>query len=246
MLKDPLASGTFACVLPVQNTGDRKTVLRIAVASGAFAELMRAECEILRDIGGADGIVSQIEAMLIGYSGKPVCTVVQHLVYAGTPVARIPRDEICVHATSIRRQMHSILAFLASRDIVHSDIMPNNVVADGPRITLIDFNSARKTGTLRAANAATCREYRPPEGHFVHVAQPSYDIYSAAVLLCELETGVSLLRCPQLLRDPRATPDEMALAMTCIVDSGRATLGEPWASMLSVDPASRSTDGLLV
>jgi hypothetical protein len=111
---------------------------------------------------------------------------------------------------------------------------------DGTKIKLIDLNSARVTGTEREACTATCREYRPPEGFHLHIAKPSYDIYSAAILLLELEFGSSLLRAPYLWRDPRVSPDEMAYIMTAIVEEGRAELGEPWTSMLPADPQDRS------
>lgn len=224
----------------VSSDGNTKTVLRVAIAAGGLSELMRTECEITQQMKSPD-IVKQVQAMIVGYKNSPICATVQHLEYAGIPILA---DMDAWYTPQVRGhvwiQMHDALTFLRDNGIVHSDIMPNNVMRDGIKIKLIDLNSARVTGTEREACTATCREYRPPEGFHQHIARPQYDIYSAAILLLELELGVSLLRAPFLWRDPRVSPDEMAYIMTALVEEGRAELGEPWTSMLPSDAQERS------
>ncbi len=232
-------------MFPVVSENHGQSVLRIATASGAFSELMRLECEITQAMKSPT-IVCQLQAMLVGYKDQPMCTIAQHLEYAGIPIL-VGLDEW--YNDSVRglvwSQMHSALEFLREKGIVHSDIMPNNVMRDGTKIKLIDLNSARAVGTEREPCSATCREYRPPEGFLRHIARHGYDIYSAGILLLELETGVSVLRAPYLLRDKRLTADEMAYMMTAIVEEGRTELGEPWTSMLNVNERQRTAKYLL-
>lgn len=235
MSKTPIASGTFAQVL---KSHDDNTVVRVATASGIFSEIMKNECAINKSLAGSPSILNQLEAYIVGYDMQPTCTIVQRLEYAGIPFLSGDwyKPEMM---PEILNQMRMALGFLRNKGIVHNDIMPNNIMRNGSKFTIIDFNSARQEGSVIEACAATCIEYRPPEGHFKRVARCSYDIYSMAIVMLELQNGTSLLRAPIAFRDMRLGPDGCSLMMAEILDESRGCLEDPWRSMLEWDPEKR-------
>lgn len=135
-------------------------------------------------------------------------------------------------------QLGSALAYLHRRDVLHLDLKPSNVVADGGRAKLIDLSLARRPGRVPAGTGTWC--YMAPEqARGGRVGAPA-DVWGLGVTLWEAACGDTPfgdeeLDYPQLeLRAPALrTQRRLPLTLAGVVDraldpdpAGRPTLAE--------------------
>ncbi len=110
-------------------------------------------------------------------------------LYAKTP---LPEKQ----AVEIARKLCGVLAYLHGMEppVIHRDIKPGNIiVGPGTKITLIDFDIARRY-TRGAKNDTVymgTQSFSPPEQYGFSQTDNRSDIYSLGVVLCWMLTGES-------------------------------------------------------
>jgi serine/threonine-protein kinase len=146
---------------------------------------------------------------------------------------RTLRDELAArgkldpdHALGIASELAAALAHAHRRGVVHRDIKPENVVLDQDgRARLIDFGVARRElahlDTLDATTTGTLA-YMAPEVLAGEPGDARSDIYSLAVVTCEMLTGS-----PRRAREP-LPPSSIRPEVAAVI-----------AAALSERPASR-------
>lgn len=106
------------------------------------------------------------------------------------PFKRMPLQTIQM----IARQTAESLAFVHSKNIIHSDIKPENILFMNRRrnsIKLIDFGCSCSAGNTIYTYIQS-RFYRAPEVVLENPYSIEIDIWSYGCLLCELNTGKAL------------------------------------------------------
>jgi serine/threonine protein kinase len=157
---------------------------------------------------------------------------VQHMLAADE---RLDPDDL----RHLGAQLASATSYLHHNGIVHLDVKPGNVVAEGGKAKLLDLSVARSPGRMRAGRGTWC--YMAPEQARGGEVGEAADVWGVAIVLYEAATGDNPFyeagddhEYPQLhMRAPRVPglPNDL----TAVIDSG-----------LEPDPANRpSTSDLL-
>jgi len=119
----------------------------------------------------------------------------------------------------------SAMRYLHERDLVHLDLKPSNVIADGGRAKVIDLSLTRRPGRARPGRGTWC--YMAPEQARGGQVGPAADVWGVGVVLYEGAAGdtpfgdESLLypqlegRAPSLRSERRGLPR----SLTTIVDA---------------------------
>ncbi len=131
------------------------------------------------------------------------------------------------HILKIMYRLAGVLEYIHSLDIVHGDVKPSNILIttesknsrdqSNAEPTLIDFGSARTTGTVSDKGVLGTFHYMAPEHIQTGISLPAGDWYAFGVLFYELlsgclpfqaETPVELMRLhsetsPPLLKDEK-------------------------------------------
>jgi eukaryotic-like serine/threonine-protein kinase len=84
-------------------------------------------------------------------------------------------------------QLASALRYLHRRGLLHLDVKPANVVADGGRAKLIDLSLARAPGPVKAGTGTWC--YLAPEQARGGDVGPAADVWGLGAVLYEAATG---------------------------------------------------------
>jgi eukaryotic-like serine/threonine-protein kinase len=84
-------------------------------------------------------------------------------------------------------QLGSALGYLHRAGIVHLDLKPSNVVAEGGRAKLLDMSVARRPGRVRAGTGTWC--YMAPEQARGGQVGPAADVWGLGVVLWEAACG---------------------------------------------------------
>jgi eukaryotic-like serine/threonine-protein kinase len=175
--------------------------------------------------------------------GEPLSTVLQRAV-AARPSPRTPAVPFLL-AWHYFAQLLGALAAVHEIGVLHRDVKPANLItrADGV-LKLTDFGIARlpsseaaQTGGLAAGTGA----YMSPEAVRGELQDPRSDLYSAAVVLYELLSGVTPFDRPERseLAIRTAQLDEAPAPITSLVTSAPPVLDILFAHALAKDPALR-------
>ncbi len=84
-------------------------------------------------------------------------------------------------------QLGSAMRYLHARDILHLDLKPANIVAEGTRAKVIDLSVARAPGDIPAGVGTWC--YLAPEQASDGYVGPAADVWGIGVVLFEAATG---------------------------------------------------------
>jgi serine/threonine protein kinase len=99
---------------------------------------------------------------------------------SGSTVAALPeleRDD----AIEMGRQLCSAVGYLHRKGWLHLDLKPDNLIADGGRLKLIDFSIAQRPGRVRAGTGT--RRWMAPEQEHGGVVTAATDVWGIASVL---------------------------------------------------------------
>jgi eukaryotic-like serine/threonine-protein kinase len=99
---------------------------------------------------------------------------------SGATLAALPaleRDD----AIEMGRQLCSVIGYLHRRGWLHLDLKPDNLIADGGRLKLIDFSIAQRPGPVEAGTGT--RRWMAPEQEHGGLASPATDVWGIAAVL---------------------------------------------------------------
>ena len=155
----------------------------------------------------------------------------------GTSLKEVLEDEGSLQvreALDFMTRFADALAHIHGRGVIHRDLKPSNImVGPGGGLTLLDFGLARAGGARvisRTGDVLGTLRYMPPEQEdgSGDVSSAS-DIYSAAVVFCEVLTGVTMKRQLGRAHDPPfealencGVPSEMIEVICLCLDSDPA------------------------
>lgn len=99
------------------------------------------------------------------------------------------------------KQALDLLSQLEAAGLVHGDIKPKNLLWDGQRLSLIDFDvSVLLAEQTQCLSPGATAHYAAPEQRLQHLVTPSSDAYSLGLTLIWLLTGLT----PELFRYQQA------------------------------------------
>jgi serine/threonine protein kinase len=134
------------------------------------------------------------------------------------------------------RQLASALGYLHREGILHLDLKPSNVIADGGRAKLLDLSIAQRPGRVRAGRGTWCN--MAPEQAAGGVAGPAADVWGLGTVLWEAATGVSPFDALDQAREP-------AEPVRALRPQLPARLAQAIDGCLERDPAARPSLGAL-
>jgi serine/threonine protein kinase len=135
-------------------------------------------------------------------------------------------------AAHLGLQVGSALHYLHGAELLHLDVKPSNVIADGGAARLIDLSIARRPGRVRAGLGTWCN--LAPEQARGEVVGPAADVWGLALLLHEALRGE-----PAFGDDGDAEFPCLEAPVPPLARVRPAALGAVIAAGLRADPAAR-------
>ena len=144
--------------------------------------------------------------------------------------------------THLGTHLASALAYLHREGILHLDLKPANVIADGGRAKVIDLSHARAPGHMRAGNGTWC--YMAPEQARGGIVDAAADVWGLGIVLHEAATRRRVL---EEIADEHDVDEPQLRARLPALQRERPRLARPLASLvdecLEPDPRRRPTLG---
>jgi len=184
-LHEKLGEGAFGKVVHCKKNGE---TFAMKIQDKEGNEFLEEEVQVLRTIYGHDTCVKMISTFDDATRHYIVFEKLDKSVYEMMLLKMLSDKEI----VSIAKQTLNALVFLNSKNLVHGDIKPENIlfVNDGdPRIKLIDFGLATFDNSTNKTNTISTTPYRCPESLFNLIWSFGADIWSLGCLICEMKTG---------------------------------------------------------
>ncbi len=146
----------------------------------------------------------------------------------GPTLAELLAEEAPLDPAALAEQLLAALDHIHSAGIVHRDVKPANILADGSGVfRLTDFGIARAADATRytaTGQVIGTLRYMAPEIQAGEPASPASDLYAAGIVLGEAglsEAATAALRDP----DPARRPESAAAAALLVLGSGQAGAG---------------------
>jgi hypothetical protein len=242
-----LAQGTFGMVQTARDTAlERDVALKIMNRShrgGVSADSMLGAARLIARIGHP-GIATMLDCDKVTTNGEEIAFIAIERLQGESLAARLARSGALppITAAEIVRQVASALDAAHRANVVHGDLVPDNIflVADpamlsGERVKVLDFGLAKLAST-----AGTPRYMSPEQCHSPTALDERSDVYALGCILFELVTGRTPFEGEVykiLDRHQRAIPPR-ALALAAEVS---VELDGLIAQMLAKNPTDRPT-----
>ena len=183
---ETLGQGAFGKVVKGEKNGQ---LYAIKIQDKKDNEFLEEEVEVLRTISEHETCVKMVSTFEDETTHYIVFEKLDKSVYE-MMLKDVLTDKDII---SIARQTLNALAFLKSKNLIHGDIKPENILfvndGDDPRIKLIDFGLATFDDSTNKMNTISTTPYRCPESLFNLIWSFGADIWSLGCLICEMKTG---------------------------------------------------------
>ena len=184
-LHELLGEGAFGKVVNCTKNGH---TFAMKIQDKEDNEFLEEEVEVLRTINGHETCVKMVSTFEDATRHYIVFEKLDKSVYE-MMLKDVLTDKDII---SIARQTLNALVFLNSKNLIHGDIKPENILfvnAGDPRIKLIDFGVATFDDSTDKTNTISTTPYRCPESLFNLIWSFGADIWSLGCLICEMKTG---------------------------------------------------------
>lgn len=189
-----IARGGFGTVFEAQaldaGPGHPRVAIKLARKDRSdAADCLLHETHVLAEVGpphvptlhGVGRLDDGTPYLVMEYIAAP--PLAKRLIASEGPISIV---EACRSAVAILEALEAVHA----RGIVHRDLTPENVMADGDRMTLVDFGLSAERSEGAAEGFAGTAEYMSPEQCEGRAdIDPRTDIYAMGVILYELVAG---------------------------------------------------------
>mmetsp|Transcript_35329 Transcript_35329/g.92392 ORF Transcript_35329/g.92392 Transcript_35329/m.92392 type:complete len:364 (+) Transcript_35329:119-1210(+) len=160
-LEDTLGKGAFATVYKALDRSNKSHVAIKKLALNSRGEFPVEEYEIGRELKHPN-IVTTIDC----FYSKDSMYMVLELVNEGDLFTKLDPSGSGLPESTARKymmQLASGLAFMHSKDVVHCDIKPENLLVHNGAVKICDLGLAGKSGTARHGSATGTGAYMAPE-----------------------------------------------------------------------------------
>ena len=184
-LHELLGEGAFGKVVNCTKNGQ---TFAMKIQDKEDNEFLDEEVEVLRTINGHETCVKMVSTFEDATRHYIVFEKLDKSVYE-MMLKDVLTDKDII---SIARQTLNALAFLQSKNLIHGDIKPENILfvnAGDARVKLIDFGLATFDDSTDKMNTISTTPYRCPESLFNLIWSFGADIWSLGCLICEMKTG---------------------------------------------------------
>jgi eukaryotic-like serine/threonine-protein kinase len=197
IIKTVLKPGNFGTVFIVHNYGiDRVSVLKIAVVGDptSFKEVLEA---YIHNLCSHDHILKIYSAEIIDVNtpAGPKPAVAMELEYAdGGTLSNLMGQSYLPIRDSIRHTIDCLFAleFAHSKDIVHGDMKPDNVLISNGKIKIADFGLSKNSNLVgpQRPNSQFYRTHGAPELFLGGDIGRATDVFAASMTLFRLANNI--------------------------------------------------------
>lgn len=184
-LHEKLGEGAFGKVVRCQK-GGQTYAMKIQGKDGN--EFLDEEMRVLETIQGNEYCVQMISWFEDEKTHYIVFERLYISLYEIILWQTLPDREI----VSVTRQTLNALLFLNSKNLIHGDIKPENIMyvkKNQPHIKLVDFGLSTFDDSTNKTNTIATTPYRCPESIFNLIWSFGVDIWALGCVICEMKTG---------------------------------------------------------
>ena len=173
---DPNVGRSVAIKTVLLDHGDEETIRRFKREAQAAGILSHPSIVTIYDAGEDQGMFYIAMEFVEGHT-------LQSMLRQGP----LPMDQ----AVDILAQVGEALDHAHSRQIIHRDVKPANIILTEDRAKIMDFGVAKITaiGITTAGSVMGTPAYMSPEAVQGHVVEGSTDVFSLGVMFYEMVTG---------------------------------------------------------
>jgi serine/threonine protein kinase len=197
-IQDLLGSGGTALVYAAHDRkSDRQVAVKFVKPEYAWSlDIINALIDEARIIAKLEhpNILNIYDQGTQDVKGQRLVYLVMQLASGGTLADRLAAGALTLYeADGILKQICDALDYAHSREVLHLDLKPLNVLFDEQGHVLVaDFGLAkllRGASRVKADTGLGTPIYMPPEQYFGHKAGPFSDVYTVGVTLYQMLTG---------------------------------------------------------
>jgi len=188
-LHENLGKGTFGTVISCTKNGKE---FAIKIQEKDDNDFLEGEVRVLQAIQGNCHCVEMVST----FDDEKFYYIVFEKLYKSVYEIMVEEDlrilDLKMDLKTVTKQTLEAIAFLHSKNIIHGDIKPENIMfvkRGEPHIKLIDFGLSTFDDSTEKTNTISTTPYRCPESILSLPWSFGADIWSLGCVMCEMKTG---------------------------------------------------------